>query len=287
MKLFAVAAIGALLFTSCQKEKLEGQYMPEKQLSSIRTANIQEINGAETESMVLVANYNWDGKLLSGITTVYEEDNSGYSKTTFTYDSQKRVSGVTVESDYITTLKLFYNDKDLAKVEVHMGDDLDEEYLFTKTDGKLTEITRNSNGSDKKGDLSSLNYFFPEQIVKAMEAAASVTEKGETTVTKLTWEGDNIVKSELVSTAATLTTEFTYDEKVNPLCGLFGQGFYSTPENIFSVNNILSEIAEMPFIGTLVTNHTYEYDGDYPVNNTIETQSGMISSKNILTYTYK
>ena len=284
-----MVAMGALLFTSCQKEKLEGQYMPDKKLSTVRSANIREIDGVETESMVLVANYNWDGKLLSNITTIYEKDNSGYSKSTFTYDSKKRVIQVTDETDYITVIKFFYNDKDMTKVDVYINSDVaTDEYLFTKTDGKVTEITHIPlNSKDQKGNYNSLNYFLPVQIVKAMETASTVTEKGENNVTKLTWEGDNIVKIELVTSASTLGTLYTYDNKINPIKGLFGKSFYSTPESVFSANNILTSISEMPLLGTLTTTHTYEYDGDYPVKETVETKSLLTSSKSTVKYTYK
>ena len=288
LKLFAVVTLGALLFTSCQKEKLEGQYMPKKKLSTVRTASITQIGDVETESLVLVATYNWDGKLLHDITTISELSGEGFSKETFTYDSEKRVSEVTSQTDYLTTYKFFYNNKDLSKVEVTIGNDIADEYLFTKIDGKVTEITHTPlRGAGKKGNYSSLNHFFPVQIVNAMETAANNTEKGESSVTRLTWEGNNIVKTEMEATITTLTTEYTYDDKTNPIYGLFGQGFYSTPEAIFSTNNILTVTTEMPVIGALVTTHTYEYDGDYPAKETIETKGGIINSKNTVVYTYK
>ncbi len=118
-------------------------------------------------------------------------------------------------------------------------------------------------------------------------ALRSAIVNGGSSVTKLTWEGDNIVKAELVTLATTLTTDYTYDNKINPLYGLFGQGFYSTPQNFFSANNILTEITEMPIIGVTTSEHTYEYDSDYPVKETVITKTGVISSKIVITYSYK
>ena len=284
-RLLVVVALGAMLFTSCKKEKLEGQYMPDQKLSVIRTANIDLADG--TESFVQVSTYHWDGKLLSDIETINEITGNGLSKCSFTYDSKKRVEKITAETDVISIYKFIYNDKELLKVEGYFdSDEITDEYLFTRTDGKVTQITRlNYNGFLKKGEFKSLRFFFPEQIVAAMETASRFADKADGNVTNLIWEGDNIIKTELVS-AATLITDYTYDNKVNPIKGLFRNNFESTPENLYSANNVLTSTEDMPVIGTITATHTYEYDGNYPVKQVIETRSLLTNTKSVVTYTY-
>ena len=283
-RLLAVVAIGVLLLTSCKKEKLEGQYMPDQKLSVMRTANIDNDG---TESFVQVSTFHWDGKLLSDIETTSGLTGNGLSKCTFTYDSKKRVEKITVQNDVTSIYKFIYDDKDLTKVEGYFNSDaITDEYLFTKTDGKVTQMTHIDLGrSSKKGDFEPLRYFFPEQIVMAMETASKVADKAESTVTNLIWEGDNIIKTEMVTTA-TLTTEFTYDNKINPIKGLYRNSFESTPENLYSANNVLTSTMEMPIMGAIIATHTYEYDGDYPVKEVIETHSLLTNTKAVVTYTY-
>ena len=284
-RMLVVVAIGALLFTSCKKEKLEGQYMPDKKLSVLRTANIDMADG--TESFVSVNTFHWDGKLLSDIEATNGITGSGLYKCTFTYDSKKRVEKITTETDVTSIYKLIYTDKELTKVEGYFdSDEITDEYLFTRTDGKVTQITHhNYDGTLKKGDFKSLSFFFPEQIVMAMETASMVADKADTDVTNLIWEGDNIIKTELVTTAA-VTTDYTYDDKVNPLKGLYMNNLESSSEIIYSANNILTSTTEMPFIGTITNTHTYEYDGDYPVKDVIEMHSMLSNTKTVVTYTY-
>ena len=283
-RLLVVVALGALLFTSCKKEKLEGQYMPDQKLSVIRTANIDN-DGAE--SFVQVNTYHWDGDLLSDIETTSGLTGNGLSKCTFTYDSKKRVEKITVETDVISIYKFIYDDKDLTKVEGYFDSEtVTDEYLFTKSDGKVTQMTHiDHRRSSQKGDFEPLRYFLPEQIVMAMETVSKVADRAESMVTNLIWEGDNIIKTEMVTTA-TLTTDFTYDDKINPIKGLYGNNFESSPENLYSANNVLTTTMEMPILGTITTTHTYEYDGDYPVKDVIETHSLLTNTKTVVTYTY-
>ena len=284
-RMLVVVALGTLLFTSCKKEKLEGQYMPDKKLSVLRSASIDLADG--TESFVTVHTFHWDGKLLSDIETTNGITGSGLNKCTFTYDSKKRVEKITSETDVISIYKFIYTDKELTKVEGYFdSDEITDEYLFTRTDGKVTQITHtNYDGFLKKGEFKSLRYFFPEQIVTAMETASRIADKAESNVTNLIWEGDNIIKIELVTTA-TLTTDYTYDNKVNPLKGLYKNNFESTPESLYSANNILTTTTEMPIFGSITNTHTYEYDGDYPVKDVIEMHSMLTNTKTVVTYTY-
>ena len=283
-RLIVVVAIGAMLFTSCKKE-VEGRYTPKQKLSVIRTANL---NNDGSESFVSVSTFHWDGKLLSDIETTNGTTGNGLTKCSFTYDSKKRVEKITAESDVISIYKLVYNDKDLVKVEGYFDSGtVTDEYLFTKTDGKVTEITHTSfDKSSKKGNFEPLRYFFPEQIVTAMEMASSVADKADRDVTKLTWDGDNIIKTELAVSMVTVTTDYTYDDKVNPLKGLYKNNLESSQEIIYSANNILTCVKNIPLMGTVTSTYTYEYDGKYPVKQVIETSGLLANTKTVVTYTY-
>ena len=284
-RLLAMVALGTLLFTSCKKEKLEGQYTPDQKLSVMRTANINLSDG--TESFVTLHTFHWDGKLLSDIEATNGITGSGLYKCTFTYDSKKRVEKITTETDVTSIYKLIYTDKELTKVEGYFdSDEITDEYLFTRTDGKVTQITHhNYDGTLKKGDFKSLSFFFPEQILMAMETASMAADKADTDVTNLIWEGDNIIKTELVTTAA-VTTDYTYDDKVNPLKGLYNNNLESSSEIIYSANNILTSVKTMPFVGSMNSTYTYEYDGNYPVKQVVETSSLLTNTKTVVTYTY-
>ena len=284
-RMLVVVALGAMLFNSCKKEKLEGQYMPDKKLSVIRTANIDMSD--DSESFVSINTFHWNGKLLSDIETTSGATGDGLSKNTFAYDSKNRVEKVTVETDVISIYKFIYTDKELTKVEGYFdSDEITDEYLFARTDGKVTQITHhNYDGTLKKVDFKSLSFFFPEQIVTAMETASMVADRSDTDVTTLTWEGDNIIKTELVS-IGTLTTDYTYDSKTNPLKGLFKGNLESSPESLYSANNVLTTTTEMPIVGTITNTHTYEYDGNYPVKDVVEMHSMLTNTKTIVTYSY-
>lgn len=291
-KMLMVLSICALMFSSCKKEVLEGQYNPDKKPSVIRTADIHTDDGVETESFVQLSNFAWNGDLLSSITTINEITGNGLSKLTFTYDSKKRVEKVLYESDYNFTYKFTYNDKELAKVERYdESNEKTDEYLFTKTDGKVTQITHIEFGDDdKKGEFAPLRLLFSQQIADAMEMASTVS-RADNSVYNLTWEGNNITKIELVSGSSTIVTDYTYDDKVNPEKGLYRNAFYSNAENLYSANNILTANFTLPLIGDVTSTHTYEYNGNYPVKETVltHTESLLIpvaDIKQIITYTY-
>ena len=283
-RLLLVVALGTMVCTSCKKQ-MEGQYMPKQKPSVIRTANLDSDG---SESFVSISTFHWDGKLLSDIETTSGTTGDGLSKCSFTYDSNKRVDRITAQSDVISLYKFVYNENDLVKVEGYFDSgSITDEYLFTKTDGKVTEITHTSfEKSTKKGNFEPLRYIFPEQIVTAMETASRVADRADRDVTKLTWEGDNIIKIELVTSLGALTTDYTYDDKTNPLKGLYNNNFESSSEIVYSANNILTSVTTIPIVGSMNSTYTYEYDGKYPVKQVIETSSLLTSTKSVVTYTY-
>lgn len=289
-KMLMVLTICALMFTSCKKEVLEGQYSPDKKISIIRSADIRTVDGVETETFVQVANFAWNGDLLSTITNINEITGNGLSKLTFTYDAKKRVEEVLYESDYNFTYKFVYNDKELAKVERYdESNEMTDEYLFSRTDGRVTQITHNDFGDDdEKGVFTPIRLLFSRQIADAMEMASTVS-RASNSVCNLTWEGNNIIKTELVSGSSTIVTNYTYDDKVNPLKGLYQNAFYSNAEIVYSANNILTGNYTLPVFGDMTTTYTYEYNGNYPVKETIfiHADSPLFpDSKQVVTYTY-
>lgn len=263
-KLIAVLFIGTMLFTSCEQENpeptietgLEGQFMPERKISSIEIFNLDS-----NDSLSLSINnvYEWDGDLLRTFSQLLNGLLS--SKQTFYYDSLYRVSKIVEESETNSTSYNFvYNEKLLDKVFHYDNEELIEEYSFVRTDGKMTQITHN-------------NY-----------------DPQETTIQSLIWEGENVIQSNMDSNGNIVPTYYTYDDKVSPLKGLYNAQFYYSPSEIYSENNSLTQIMEIQAGGlnftTTITNE-FEYDDKgYPVKATSVRGTGPITNTTIVHYTY-
>lgn len=291
--MLAVLAVSTLMFSSCKKDK-DGVYAPGKKLKTIESYSIITSQGTEFKQLDQTTEFFWDGKKISKI--VYKDDeNWQMGSITFTYDNKKRFSEILHESseDHTSLFKFFYEGKDLVKIVEYSDKDLDDiesDYIFTKSDSKITEIKHTIYKDDKKAEFSPLQLIIPQDIALDFERQSS-TRKDVTTLS-LTWEGSNVVKIVLSNGINDpIINEMTYDNKINPIKGLYTQSFYYSTAELYSANNILTDSSTLPNIGKLTTEYTYEYDkDDYPVKQTYfksMSLSKYISSKQVIEYTYE
>ena len=281
-------SVSALMFVSCSKDK-DGKYVPGRKLKTVEVASVTTVGGTDITTVTQVSEFVWDGKMVSKINI---KDGSGgdMGRLTFTYDKKKRVSEIYSESVDNSLYVFTYDGKDLVKVvEYDDKDDLDDivsDYIFTKVDGKIVEITHTVYDDDKKATFSPLQLIMPEEIALAFESQSN-TKSDEVSVLKLTWEGKNVVKTVMTSGGVASTNVMTYDDKVNPVKGLYTNSFYYSSE-MYSANNILTDVVTLPIIGESTSEYVYEYDGDYPVKQTSTKEVAIIGTvKNVVTYTYE
>ena len=270
-RLFAVIAVCIMLFASCKKEPtptpeptietgLEGQFMPERKIASIESFNLV----GDSLSPLIQNHYEWDGDLLSKITQTQFGGTFVFSQTIH-YDSLNRIAKI----DYIRSmeennsfLEYVYEGKELTKVNQYKANgDLLEEYTFIRTDGKVTEVQK---------------YHYAETT--------------EYCVYTFVWEGDNTIQIAINENGGTAPTDYTFDDKKNPLYGLFEADFYTDFEDVFSANNVLTSTMVIDYAGiNLTTIFTYEYEYDdkgYPVKSTCVRNLGTINSTVVTNYTY-
>lgn len=271
VKLLTALSICAMMFVACKPEPtpeptpeeptietgLEGQFMPERKIASVK---VFQVISEDSLKPYLTNTYEWNGDLLHKISQTMYDTIPVYSET-FQYDSLNRVSSIQSVNDLGTNVYEFiYAGKDLIKVNQLENGELFKDFLFTKTDGKVSQISSNT-------------YMSP------VEESAQV----------LVWENDNIIQSSMTGSGSAVPTDFTYDNKINPLRGLFYSDFYYAPETVYSQNNDLTSVMTLSLggmdISTTITNE-YEYDGDYPVKVTSVTNTSFSSSTTISHITY-
>ena len=271
-RLFAAIAVCIMLFASCKKEPtptpeptietgLEGQFMPERKIASIVRFNLV----GDSLSPLVQNYYEWDGDLLSKITQTQFGGSFVFSQTIH-YDSLNRIAKIddvrSIEENN-TYLEYIYEGKELAKVNRYKGNgELLEEYTFIRTDGKVTEVQK---------------YHYTETTA-------------EYSFKTIVWEGDNIIQIAINENGGTVPTDYTFDDKINPLYGLYDDGFYSSLAVVFSANNVLTSTMVMDYGGiNLTTTSTYDYEYDdkgYPVKETCVKNLGTVNSTIVSNFTY-
>lgn len=265
-KLFAAIAVCAMLFASCKKEPtptpeptietgLEGQFMPERKIASIERFDLV---GEDSLRPVLQDHYEWNGDLLSKITQT-QFAGAFVGSQTIHYDSLNRIAKidyVQTDEEILNVLEYIYEGKELAKVKRYKENgELLVEYTFIRTDGKVTEI----------------------QKCTYMETTEYSTET-------VVWEGDKIIQMAIDE----IPTDYTFDDKINPLSGLYDAEFYFNLEVVLPANNILTSAMVIDQVGVnLTVTYNYEYDDKgYPVKATFVQNLGFVSTTTITKFTY-
>ena len=242
--------------SACQKE---GQYLPKKKISKIENITTSTMWGITTTAVTDYQEWEWTGKLLSKI-TLRDGDGDIEGAIVPQYDNKKRVSSLhCVSGSDIDDYNFAYEGKNLMKI-THTSNDKDMAvYTFVKDGKNVVEIT--VTGYSKSKDIAGIN---PLQLVLPNENAFV--------------EGLEIPMEELLNGVLYANYNWTYDNAINPLKGLFSNGYGSLNgcEELYSANNVVESRSVTHLTFSDIEQHykySYEYDGDYPVKKTWESTS--------------
>ena len=294
MKRFVIclAAIGLIFsFNACKKD---GVYNPSKKVSKIYTEvylydSVYNVIGSVP---MLSQNFTWDKNILKEVDSYREGEQR--DKEIFVYDGKRLVRIDHVDPDYISDIEeqtiFSYEGSKLHKATILDNGDIEAEIEYIYEKNKISEmiytIYYNSG-------LSSLNILEPlkqvldpnmvevlscdKEMLACLEAKNGLTHKAgvRTMKIELEWERDNISQVKLIQDPYTQIVSFTYDNKKNP--------FYSRPmEDIetmgdpeygllsfFCNKNNIVQMESTSSGHTYTIPLEYEYDGSYPIKQTI------------------
>jgi hypothetical protein len=258
------------LFTSCEKK--EGVYNPSKQIQKIYTVDDGE---KELEEV-----WHWDGKVLTSIDYV---DDMNSTTATFSYDKQKRM--VAMDAGGAHT-EFIYDGKYIKKMETTYEGVVVSIIEFEHKNGKIsemriTDVFMDDDVWDKMLIVNPMRYVIPEAfpvVEKTMRKCAKA-KGNDQIIVKLNWKGDNANSMEITSTlwGETMTelVELTFDNKNNPMYGLFSSMNSDVVTNLFvNKNNALTMNYNLMGEEVAKVNYTYEYEDNYPTKITMTTIDG-------------
>jgi len=263
--IFCLCVALIALFTSCEKK--EGVYNPSKQIQKIYTVDDGE---KELEEV-----WHWDGKVLTSIDYV---DDMNSTTATFSYDKQKRM--VAMDAGGAHT-EFIYDGKYIKKMETTYEGVVVSIIEFEHKNGKIsemriTDVFMDDNVWDKMLIVNPMRYVIPEAfpvVEKTMRKCAKA-KGNDQIIVKLNWKGDNANSMEITSTlwGETMTelVELTFDNKNNPMYGLFSSMNSDVVTNLFvNKNNALTMNYNLMGEEVAKVNYTYEYEDNYPTKITM------------------
>jgi hypothetical protein len=220
--------------------------------------------------------WNWNGKLLVAIVDV--DDNS---ESTFLYDKKQRLTSIDTKDSHS---EFTYDGKYLLRVVTTSNGEGSGVIDFVHENGKISEMKMDVAGFDldlfKKSIANPLRFVLPE-AVPAVERAMKECPKDAKNMqlnAKLNWNGDNVSSMQISTSVAivgtvTLTTDFTYDTKNNPIYGSFasltsaaGEVFFLNKNNPLTRKTTLQSTIMNSTLDS--SEYTYEYEGNYPTKVT-------------------
>lgn len=292
MKRFVIclAAIGLIFsFNACKKD---GVYNPSKKVSKIYT-EVYLYDSADNiigSVPMLSENYTWDKNRLKELDCYYEGEQD--YKEIFVYDGKRLVRIDYVDPDYISEIEqqiiFSYEGSKLHKATFLDDGDIEEEVEYIYDKNKISEMIYTMYSGLSLNILEPLKQLLDPNMVEVlsldkemlacMEAKNGLTHKagGRTAKIELEWEKDNISRLQVTNGSSRTSVAFTYDNKKNP--------FYSRPMEIIETmvdpeygllsvfcnkNNIVQMESTSPMGLTRTVSIEYEYDGSYPVKQTI------------------
>ena len=266
--IFCLCVVVIAMFSACNKDP-EGVYNPSKKIQKIYDVND---NGVKELEEV----WNWDGELLTSINCV---DESYPYTLTFSYDSKNRLIAMDEGSSHS---EFIYDGKYLQKIVSTSGGIEVGTMEFEHEKGKISVIKISDIFYDTDWDIkvaaTPLRLVIP-QAYPAMEKAiqkCSKEAKGDPIILKLNWKGDNVSSMDITVSSwgmtMTQTTELTYDNKNNPMYGLFSSIGSDVAANLFvNKNNPLTMKSTYMGMEMSSSDFTYEYEGNYPTKVTRKT----------------
>ena len=292
MKRFVIclAAIGLIFsFNACKKD---GVYNPSKKVSKIYTEvylydSVYNVIGSVP---MLSQNFTWDKNILKEVDSYREGEQR--DKEIFVYDGKRLVRIDHVDPDYISDIEeqtiFSYEGSKLHKATILDNGDIEAEIEYIYEKNKISEMIYTMYSGLSLNILEPLKQLLDPNMVEVlsldkemlacMEAKNGLTHKagGRTAKIELEWEKENISRLQVTNGSYRTSVAFTYDNKKNP--------FYSRPmEDIETMrdpeygllsffcnkNNIVKMESTSPAGFTRTVSIEYEYDGSYPVKQTI------------------
>lgn len=292
----ATAILLALAFSSCKKD---GQYAPKERISKIY------VSTSNSPEKHLECVWTWDDKKLSKIDYLFWNGDLFWTET-FKYDSKNRIERVE-DLEYNEYVQYTYDGNKLKSMEYYSEGELWQTSTFTYDGNKISRIDIVSKDSDiimdKKARFSLIPKEFKNKISPKNDGSDS-----EFSI-ELTWDGNNV--SYLKTTYAYSDTygysyttveecNYTYDNKLNPIKGLWNIASMTDEESImllgvFSENNITSVTFKATDTYTengqtetdtytFVRNYNIAYDGKLPTEIMLTSQNEESSPYTHTTY---
>ncbi len=261
--LFVIALICSVM-VSCNKE---GQFNPKKKISQISYANSYKSEywdeySLEWETEQGSSNYvgqrwNWNGNLLESI-DFYESDGTLDYTEYYTYDG-KQISSVNYGGS--GRYDFVYEKNKLSAIDYYVGSTHYYHYELTHDGKKISKMTLTVL-NDSKAEMPSFPSFLLNIPTKQLQKAS----KGVECEWRFEWDGDNLKHITYLEPGDSYDLYYTYDNKLNPMCGLWDMESGGIAA-FMSKNNIVRE--EYRWDGeTEVYNISYTYQGNYPATAT-------------------
>ncbi len=282
--LLMLVIASALVFVGCQKE---GAFKPGKKIDH---TTIAADNSGELTNM----KFTWSGNLLDKIEYYY---NGSYDWTAaYSYDSKKRVTKIE-DVQFGEKAEFTYDGSKLVKMVFYEDNVIGCTATLEHKGSKVSRITYQVADAGKAAKAR-INPF---DILPDAEASATLIKECAQLISNnltkadmviyadFTWKGNNVEKIVFAAPAypgqdITLTME--YDNKVNPLHGLFTiySPIYLEDESVFNYgkNNITMYNISSVSRSTSVL-YTYAYDGSYPASRSFNNDGATVTER----YYYK
>ena len=272
-KTFLITALITLvIFTSCNKNKIDGVYNPKEKIDKIYWSN-------DDISKRLLEDWTWKDKQLKTI-DYYSSDGTIESTNRFSYNGDRLIQVDNYESD--ACMKYRYDHKDrLSEATFSYNGMLMEKYDFEYDGNELSDIKWTiyedwALSNDNR--MNPLRYMLPELSLESIKKAAKKSPLRSNVVIEIDidWEGNNISELEYDAGDYSEKLVFEYDNKKNPFRGFLGLYFDElilVHGNFASKNNVTKIIITEDYKGISATDTeviSYTYDGKFPVTRSYD-----------------
>ena len=118
-------------------------------------------------------------------------------------------------------------------------------------------------------NVNVLRYILPYEVAEQIKPS----DTKSVMTYKLTWDGKNISHMDAYTNDVLgMEYDWTYDNMINPFCGMFTSQSFRYYSNLYSTNNATGMIMKLQNIPGIESStpgtYKYEYDGKYPVKCT-------------------
>ena len=207
--------------------------------------------------------FHWNNDKIISID--HYSDNQYHGSDVFTYNNNGLVSKVTFneEGEEYENVVLSYNGTQISTVKFYRDGIMQSAYNVSYSNNKITRLTCTYMTHDTLESVHGRDFF--KNMFKTDPKDISATDDMPYIV--LTWSGNNLTRLQRYNSGGEYYETFTYDNKINPYCGVNSLAVYVLFRGNFSYlsqNNVLyDDLHENGY--TYPTTYTYIYNGNYPV----------------------